>query len=144
MSDIEPVGDLSQILRHRREKLDEVLERGIEPFAYNYSVTSDTIASIEMFEAAEADDLDGLYGGHVRLRTGCRDRQHAEIEIWRDGSGAAWPERRLAPEAPRRQTGAALLLRRLALRRSPRPRRVWQRVGTAGRRLGGRRLRPRE
>ena len=67
MSDIEPVDDLSQILRHRREKLDEVLERGMEPFAYNFSGTLDTIASIEMFETAEADErLDDLRAVEVR------------------------------------------------------------------------------
>ena len=54
MSDIEPTEDLSQILRHRREKLEEVVKRGMQPFAYNYSATSSTIAAIEGFEAAEA------------------------------------------------------------------------------------------
>ena len=47
MSDIEPTEDLSQILRHRREKLEEVVKRGMQPFAYNYSATSSTIAAIE-------------------------------------------------------------------------------------------------
>ena len=78
MSDIEPVDDLSQILRHRREKLVEVSERGIEPFAYNFSGTSDTIASIEMFEAAEADERLDERGQSESVKIGGR------LVGWRD------------------------------------------------------------
>ena len=37
--------DLSQVLRVRREKLDALQERGIEPFAYNWSPTTRAAAA---------------------------------------------------------------------------------------------------
>ena len=47
--------DLSQVLRIRREKLEALGERGIEPFAYNYDPTHRTAAVTASFEAAEAE-----------------------------------------------------------------------------------------
>ncbi len=46
--------DLNQVLRIRREKLDALRERGIEPFAYNYDPSHRSTGAISLFDAAEA------------------------------------------------------------------------------------------
>ena len=46
--------DLNQVLRIRREKLDAIRERGIEPFAYNYDPSHQSTEAVGAFEAAEA------------------------------------------------------------------------------------------
>jgi lysyl-tRNA synthetase class 2 len=46
--------DLNQVLRIRREKLDALRERGIEPFAYNYDPTHRSTEAAAVFDAAEA------------------------------------------------------------------------------------------
>lgn len=46
--------DLSQVLRHRREKLDRIRERGIEPFAYVYERSHTSSEANAAFEGAEA------------------------------------------------------------------------------------------
>jgi lysyl-tRNA synthetase class 2 len=52
-------GDLSQVEQDRRETLDELRRRGVEPFAYRYEVTHRATDAVALFEAAEsADDLD--------------------------------------------------------------------------------------
>jgi len=61
--------DLNHVLKARREKLDELRERGIHPFAYRFDRTHAAPAAIDLFEAQEAgDDLpeDG-YGTTVRV-----------------------------------------------------------------------------
>ena len=66
--------DLSQVLRIRREKLETLGERGIEPFAYNYDPTHRTAAVAAAFETAEtgrglSEDGDGAsarLGGRFR------------------------------------------------------------------------------
>ncbi len=45
--------DLSQVLRHRRDKLDALRAAGVEPFAYNFEPSSSAAKAIEGFEAAE-------------------------------------------------------------------------------------------
>ena len=45
--------ELSQVMRHRREKLESIRERGIEPFAYNFEPTGRSMDAAGTFEAAE-------------------------------------------------------------------------------------------
>ena len=78
MSDMEPKEDLSQILRHRREKLEQVVKRGMQPFAYNYSATSSTVAAVEGFEAAETAGTLDEEGHSEPLKIGGR------LVGWRD------------------------------------------------------------
>lgn len=47
--------ELSQVLRHRREKLEALREQGIQPFAYRYDRTHRTDEALELFERAEAE-----------------------------------------------------------------------------------------
>jgi lysyl-tRNA synthetase class 2 len=61
--------ELSPILRARREKLDKLRERGLEPFAYRFDRSHTTAAARDAFEGAEtAGDLpeDG-HGPEVRV-----------------------------------------------------------------------------
>jgi lysyl-tRNA synthetase, class II len=44
---------LSQLLRHRREKLERLRTLGLEPYAYRYDRTADTQGAREAFERAE-------------------------------------------------------------------------------------------
>jgi lysyl-tRNA synthetase class 2 len=46
--------DLSQVLKARREKLEALRARGIEPFAYNFDPTHRTVEALTTFEEAEA------------------------------------------------------------------------------------------
>ena len=46
--------DLSQVLRHRREKLDTLRQRGLEPYAYNYAPSHLALEAIGLFEREEA------------------------------------------------------------------------------------------
>lgn len=48
--------DLNQVLRVRREKLDALRERGIEPYAYNFDPTHRSGDAVALFEAAEAEE----------------------------------------------------------------------------------------
>jgi len=84
--------DLSQVRRHRLEKLEELRERGIEPFGYGFDRTHMAEAARDRFEdAEEAGDLDDS-GKTDPVRTAGRImsyRSHgksafADIE---DGSG---------------------------------------------------------
>jgi lysyl-tRNA synthetase class 2 len=85
--------DLSQVLRIRREKLEALGERGIEPFAYNYDPTHRTAAVAASFEAAEtegglSEDGDGesaRLGGRVVSWRGHGKSAFAHLED-RDGS----------------------------------------------------------
>ena len=84
--------DLSQVLRIRREKLEALGARGIEPFAYNYVPTHRTVAVAESFEAVEAEaelseDGDGesaRLGGRIVSWRGHGKSAFAHIE---DGDG---------------------------------------------------------
>ena len=85
--------DLSQVLRIRREKLETLGERGIEPFAYNYDPTHRTAAVAAAFETAEtggglSEDGDGAsarLGGRVVSWRGHGKSAFANIE---DGDGS--------------------------------------------------------
>ena len=46
--------DLSRVMRARREKLEALRARGVEPFAYSYDVTRQAARSVASFEAQEA------------------------------------------------------------------------------------------
>lgn len=84
--------DLSQVLRHRREKFDALRERGIEPFAYNFSPTAlaaDAIADFEAREKAEELPEDGFsdrvkIGGRI---VGWRDMGRSIFAHIEDSSG---------------------------------------------------------
>nr|PZN91239.1 MAG: lysine--tRNA ligase [bacterium] len=59
---------LSQAIRARYEKLDELRRRGIEPFAYRYDVNASTAGARASFEAAEREGtLEEGFGPVVRL-----------------------------------------------------------------------------
>jgi lysyl-tRNA synthetase class 2 len=45
----------SHVIESRFEKLEELRRRGIEPFAYHYDPTHDTVGARTVFEAAEGD-----------------------------------------------------------------------------------------
>ncbi|MSR35527.1 MAG: lysine--tRNA ligase [Gemmatimonadetes bacterium] len=47
--------ELSHVLRDRREKLDELVRRGIAPFAYGFRRSHLSTAAVAAFEAAERD-----------------------------------------------------------------------------------------
>jgi len=64
--------DLTQVLRVRREKLQALQERGIEPFAYNFDVTHRAADALAGFEAAEAAGTLGEAGEGERVRVGGR------------------------------------------------------------------------
>lgn len=61
--------DLNQVLRVRREKLDTLRERGIEPFAYNFDPTHRSDAAAAAFEEDEAAGRlsEGGDGATVRM-----------------------------------------------------------------------------
>ncbi|MGD8319937.1 MAG: lysine--tRNA ligase [Gemmatimonadota bacterium] len=64
--------DLNQVLRVRREKLDALRERGLEPFAYRFDPTHVSTAAVHAFEEAEAGaSLDENGHGEV-VRVGGR------------------------------------------------------------------------
>jgi lysyl-tRNA synthetase class 2 len=85
--------DLSQVLRIRREKLESLGERGIEPFAYNYDRTHRTAVVAAAFETAKtegglSEDGDGAsvrLGGRVVSWRGHGKSAFAHLE---DGSGS--------------------------------------------------------
>jgi lysyl-tRNA synthetase class 2 len=72
------VEDLSQVLRHRREKLDAVRERGMEPFAYNFEPSGRSMDALTAFESAETDGALSENGQGPAFRLGGR------IVGWRD------------------------------------------------------------
>lgn len=70
--------DLNQVLRVRREKLQSLRERGIEPFAYNFEPSAASAEVIAAFEAAEAAEELPESGEHASVRVGGR------VVGWRD------------------------------------------------------------
>ena len=84
--------ELSQVLRDRREKLDELLRRGVRPFEYRFDRTHAAVAATEAFGAAEdgkALDADGnglsaRVGGRVVAWRGHGKSAFAHLE---DGTG---------------------------------------------------------
>jgi lysyl-tRNA synthetase class 2 len=84
--------ELSQVLRHRRDKLASLRARGIEPFAYNFDPTETAAGAIARFETAEtAGGLDeGGHGPSVRLGgriVGWRDMGRSVFAHIEDVSG---------------------------------------------------------
>jgi lysyl-tRNA synthetase class 2 len=84
--------DLSQVLRHRREKLEALRERGIEPFAYNFDPSETSREAVTAFESAEeAGDLsEAGQGPSVRVAgriVGWRDMGKSIFAHVEDGSG---------------------------------------------------------
>jgi lysyl-tRNA synthetase, class II len=60
MSEETAVERLSQVERDRREALEELRRRGVEPYAYRFRPTHRTAAAVSLFESAEsADGVDG-------------------------------------------------------------------------------------
>ncbi|HSG10081.1 MAG TPA: lysine--tRNA ligase [Longimicrobiales bacterium] len=61
--------DLNQVLRVRREKLQTLHDRGIEPFAYNFDPSHRAAEAVRGFEAAEStgDLSENGEGGTVRV-----------------------------------------------------------------------------
>jgi lysyl-tRNA synthetase class 2 len=70
--------DLSQVLRHRREKLATLRERGIEPYAYNFYPTATSAEAVASFGASENEASLSEAGHGERVRVGGR------IVGWRD------------------------------------------------------------
>ena len=84
--------DLSQVLRHRREKLAALRERDIEPFAYNYEPDDRAAAVVAAFEAAEAEGAlsEKGQGAHAKVGgriVGWRDMGRNVFAHLEDGSG---------------------------------------------------------
>ncbi len=64
-----PSEELSQVRRHRQEKLAAIRKRGIEPYAYNYDRTHLAVDAASLFDEAErtgALDDEG-HGDHVSI-----------------------------------------------------------------------------
>lgn len=84
--------DLNQILRIRREKLQALREKGIEPFAYNFDPSTTAASAVAGFEANESagsltEDGEGAaerIGGRV---VGWRDMGRSVFAHIEDGSG---------------------------------------------------------
>jgi len=76
--------DLNQVLRARREKLQALQGRGIEPFAYNYGPTHRAAAAASAFEEAEAAGTLGEPGEGGRVRLGGR------LVAWRSHGKSAF------------------------------------------------------
>lgn len=84
--------ELSQVLRHRREKLAALREKGIEPFAYNFDRTASAAEAVAGFEEAETEESldDSGHGDRVRVGgrlVGWRDMGRSIFAHVEDGSG---------------------------------------------------------
>jgi lysyl-tRNA synthetase class 2 len=84
--------DLSQVLRHRREKLQALQERGVQPFAYNFDPSETAAGAIGAFEAAEegGELNEAGQGTDVRVAgrvVGWRDMGKSIFAHIEDGSG---------------------------------------------------------
>lgn len=76
--------DLNQVLRTRREKLQSLKERGIEPFAYAFDVSHRAVEALGRFaEAEEAGALDEA--GH-----GARVKMAGRVVAWRGHGKSAF------------------------------------------------------
>jgi lysyl-tRNA synthetase class 2 len=64
--------DLNQVLRVRREKLDALRARGIEPFAYGFERSHRAADTVSCFESAEGDGRLGEDGEGEPVRTAGR------------------------------------------------------------------------
>ena len=75
---------LTQVLRDRRTKLDELLRRGIRPFAYNFERSHRSVASAAAFAAAEGAGALDQSGHGPRVRVGGR------VVAWRGHGKSAF------------------------------------------------------
>jgi len=85
--------DLSQVMRVRREKLDLLTEKGIQPFAYRYDRSHGARDALELFaEKEKAENLDDQgYGPTVRVAgrlVSFRGHGKSAFGHMEDGSGA--------------------------------------------------------
>jgi lysyl-tRNA synthetase class 2 len=76
--------ELSQILRDRRGKLDELLRRGIRPFEYSFERSHDSAAASAAFAAAEGGESLDADGNGPRARVGGR------VVAWRGHGKSAF------------------------------------------------------
>jgi lysyl-tRNA synthetase, class II len=76
--------DLNQVLRVRREKLDALRGRGVEPFAYNFDPSHRSAEVLAGFEAAESAGSLTEAGDGERVRVGGR------IVSWRGHGKSAF------------------------------------------------------
>ena len=65
-------------MRHRREKLETLREKGVEPFAYNFEPSARCLEVATAFEEAEGEDTLSESGKGDTARVGGR------IVAWRD------------------------------------------------------------
>jgi len=85
--------DLSQVMRVRREKLDLLKEKGIQPFAYRYARSHGTRGALELFaEEENSEKLDDQgYGPTVKVAgrlVSFRGHGKSAFGHLEDGSGA--------------------------------------------------------
>ena len=74
----------SQVEQDRRETLEELRRRGVEPYAYRFEVTSDAAGAVAAFEAAEADgalDDDGRGKGARLAGRVASLRSHGKVSF---------------------------------------------------------------
>ena len=64
--------DLSQVRRHRREKLDALREKGLEPYAYMYDRSHLARDAVGLFEQEEAAGSLNEQGQGTKVRGGAR------------------------------------------------------------------------
>ena len=76
--------ELSQVLRDRRGKLDELLRRGIRPFQYSFDRSHDSAAASAAFVAAEGGESLDADGNGPRARVGGR------VVAWRGHGKSAF------------------------------------------------------
>ena len=76
--------ELSQVLRDRRGKLDELLSRGVRPFEYSFDRSHDSVQAIAAFTAAEGSESLDADGNGPRARVGGR------IVAWRGHGKSAF------------------------------------------------------
>jgi lysyl-tRNA synthetase class 2 len=76
--------DLSQVLKARREKLEALRSRGVEPFAYSYDADHRSLDAVASFEDAEAEGRLDESGHGPRVRIGGR------ILSWRSHGKSAF------------------------------------------------------
>ncbi|MEJ2202477.1 MAG: lysine--tRNA ligase [Gemmatimonadota bacterium] len=76
--------DLNQVLRARREKLEALHARGLEPFAYNFDPTSRSRDAVAAFEDAEREERLDEAGHGPRVRVAGR------ILSWRSHGKSAF------------------------------------------------------
>ena len=82
--------DLSRVMKARLEKLEALMERGVEPFAYSWDVTRLAAPSTAAFEAAEGTDepaggeVSGRWAGRM---TGFRSHGRSAFADLEDRTG---------------------------------------------------------